>query len=956
MDCFEIEDIKSLKGIRMIHLNTRSMFNKFDQIKETFLGFDVILLSETWLTPSIPDTAITIDGYNLVRQDRGLPGGKRGGGLCIYVKSKFKLDYLEKSFNQVTNDFEILGVTIKHPYIKPFNILGIYRPPNGKQQVFIKHLDDHLHDLVNERHETYLLGDINIDYSSNQIKRKLKLGTFESKFNLTQLINSPTRNTGTTKTLIDWIYTDATYIVNSGTININMSDHLPVFLVRKKGRNKVEKHKTRGRSYLRYDKDILGPLLLQQDWTVFDHSTDVNIMWNEVETNIRNSLDSVCPIKELSVSASKPEWLDNEIIQVMRKRDIAYKKARRSNNDVDWRKATFLRNRVETMIKNHKKNKIHDSLNNNRNNPTKFWKEIRKIIPKDSSPEVISLKDEETGTTYTSAHLCDHINEYFTTIGSKLATIIKHRQIPGQGYQPIYNVNNSETDGITNIEFTADELRKSMSLINRNKSSALDHLRSNVLLDAFDVVFYRILGLYNLSISTATFPTSWKTSIVVPIPKISNPKFASDLRPISLIPLPGKILEHLISTRLKDYIHNNNILTGNQHGFRKEHSTISSVTTLLDNIYSNLNRYEDTFLIYLDLKKAFDTVSHEILINKLGGLGLDTLTVDWFQSYLEHRQQYVKFNNCTSTVKNVEYGVPQGSILGPILFVLYINDLAALLSNKNVILYADDMVLYSSNHISLQNMLDKTSEWCENNLLTINCKKSQWMQTTIVHKLGQKIDFHLNTRTLEEVREYKYLGLLLDNDLNFKSLRENLYRRVNLKISFFKKIRVYIDVNTAINIYKSTILPIIEYADFVYDHEVKYINKKIQCLQNHGLRVVFNQYILHYSDRMSTESLHLNVKLYRLYHRRTLHLLGYAYNLTKNETLIDKRDIQTRQHAGKMFLIPKAEHYRYSHNPVYRAMLEWNLQPVGIRNSRNKQVFVEGLKRLIPNPYTKVLN
>ena len=196
---------------------------------------------------------------------------------------------------------------------------------------------------------------------------------------------------------------------------------------------------------------------------------------------------------------------------------------------------------------------------------------------------------------------------------------------------------------------------------------------------------------------------------MVPIPKVNTPKFASDFRPISLIPLPGKILEHMISLRLKAYISCNNILTKNQHGFRKDHSTITSVTALLNNIYNNVNIQKDTFLIYLDLKKAFDTVSHQILINKLGGFGLDAGTVTWFNSYLGNRQQLVKFNNVTSSVLPISYGVPQGSILGPTLFALYINDLASLFDHENIILYADNTVIYNTDPIVLQTMLDKTN-------------------------------------------------------------------------------------------------------------------------------------------------------------------------------------------------------------------------------------------------------
>ena len=351
---------------------------------------------------------------------------------------------------------------------------------------------------------------------------------------------------------------------------------------------------------------------------------------------------------KLLVSDSKPEWLNNDILQVMRKRDAAYRRARKTGNEVEWRKAIVLRNRVEIMIKTFKRKKIRDNLDRYINNPNKFWKEIRSVIPKETSPIVTSLDDEVTGITYIADEPSDHINQYFATIGEELANVIKNRQGNNVDYRPYAIVHNDRNDGITSSLFTPDELRRAMKLIDVNKSSALCNIRANVIIDTYEIIFDRILKLYNQSLISAKFPLSWKTSIVVPIPKVNNPKFASDLRPISLISLPGKILEHLISFRLKTYISQNNILTPNQHGFRKDHSTITSVTSLLHNIYNNVNITKDTFLIYLDLKKAFDTVSHQILINKIGNFGLDYRSINWFKSYLENRQQYVKFNNNNS--------------------------------------------------------------------------------------------------------------------------------------------------------------------------------------------------------------------------------------------------------------------------------------------------------------------
>ena len=410
MDSTNCNDLLLRKGVKMVHINTRSLFRKIDQLRDSFIGFDIICVSETWLTPSIPDVAVSIPGYRLWRLDRMEQRDKRGGGLCIYVKSMYAVAPIADWNNQIDQNIECLGLHIKHPHIKPFNILCVYRPPDGNRKIFLKFFKNKLPEIVNERSETYIMGDFNIDYLAKDNLQKYRVINIESKHNLTQLISSPTRVTQLSKTFLDWIYSDSSCICNSGTINLNISDHLPVFLIRKKTRNKIEKHHTTGRSYLHYNKDQFGQTLTEQDWTNFDLSTDVAVLWETIEINISKSLDLTCPIRKLTVSNTKPEWLSGEVLQLMRKRDAAYRKARQTQNDIEWRKAILLRNRVESFIKQHKRRKITESLARHRNNPVKFWKEVRTVIPKEKLVDVTSLTDEEKGQRHEGDQLCEHIN------------------------------------------------------------------------------------------------------------------------------------------------------------------------------------------------------------------------------------------------------------------------------------------------------------------------------------------------------------------------------------------------------------------------------------------------------------------------------------------------------------------------------------------------------------------
>ena len=356
--------------------------------------------------------------------------------------------------------------------------------------------------------------------------------------------------------------------------------------------------------------------MANSNWNYFDHTDDPNQLWHELEHNIKTSLDVLCPIRNLTVPKHKPEWLTNDLVQLMRKRDKAYKHARRHRSDqTSWRKATFLRNRVESLIRQHKKNKIQAELEQKRLNPTKFWNSIRTILPNTKGQDITKLEDPVNGKSYEGEKLATHINSFFANIGQSLANeILVNKQTPVAFLVDAPLNNNS--DGISNILITQEEITNALKKIDVKKASAVENIRSNVIIDACLSHLDRFVKMYNGSLTHCIFPDKWKYSNVIPLPKVPNPKTASDMRPISLLPLPGKIFEHIISARLKKYLDVNDILTEKQHGFRKKKSTLSAIIELLNNIYEKINSQLDSYIIYLDLKKAFDTVSHKILIKK----------------------------------------------------------------------------------------------------------------------------------------------------------------------------------------------------------------------------------------------------------------------------------------------------------------------------------------------------
>ena len=429
--------------------------------------------------------------------------------------------------------------------------------------------------------------------------------------------------------------------------------------------------------------------------------------------------------------------------------------------------------------------------------------------------------------------------------------------------------------------------------------------------------------VFNSSLQKCQFPASWKKSNIVPLPKVPNVKVANDLRPISLLPLPGKVLEKIMCKRLNAFLENNRIISDKQHGFRKQRSTITSITALLDQVYLNLNNSQPTYMAFLDLRKAFDSVSHPILLDKLKEIGLPEQMVEWCKNYLTERKQRVICGELKSEYQNVVYGVPQGSVLGPILFNIYINKLPNI-AGDNIQMYADDAVVFDTDPLELQQKLNYIVTWFNQNMLTLNIKKTQWLSVG-PQRNTHNVRLFAGNAQLDRVGNYKYLGLEIDANLDYHLHRQKLIGNVHSKINYLTTIRSFLTTSAALTIYKSTILPLIDYCDFVYDQNISYTNQQIQNLQNRALRVVFNQHRIRYDLRLSTDTLHERAKISRLIYRRYQHLLIYGHYLCETPAHIDGRNLPTRTHLGL-----KLRTITVKNNKYYRSIYIIGAQKHGI--------------------------
>ena len=931
------------KGLHFAHLNVRSLLGKgkADMVRHQIASsnIDVFTVSETWLNAAIPNQQISIPNYMSVRLDRswgGREGGdpKRGGGLVSYIKQGIKFsDSKHKDLNVSRADLEMQWVQLEIPNVRPIVIVNVYRPPQGDYKKGCSLLLDAFNAAdLKDNTDIFLLGDFNINLND-----KKDIGTKELLFTtkalgLNQLVEEDTRfffREGEGKcTRIDLIFSNSEFIKETKTLDYNISDHLAVMTTRKKVATKKEKVNFMGRSYRNYIKEDFQNRLVALDWGDFFEAQDVDLLWEMMERKIEEEIDRVCPKKECRVSKLREPWITNEAIEAIKDKDRLLRKAKRTGKEEDWEVARRMRNGVGRDLENLRADYLKQKQEEYSNDPKKFWATLGKIFPgKKQGQGDIWLKEEGKSSEVPPERIPEFVNTFFSNIGPLLAKEHKEPWVY-QGSE----VENELQDMVTNEE----EVRKLCKEINPMKSSGIDKLSSRVCRDAFIVLVDKLVHIFNCSLRSNIFPKAWKAAKVIPLFKGGEREKVTNYRPVSLLALPGKLLEKIVHCRISSFLEDNNFLTGNQGGFRKGYSTVATIADLTDDLFEKTNEGLTTLAAFIDLSKAFDTVNQEILLKKLKLAGIRGNPLKWCTNYLKDRKQRAVVNGASSGYMPVRCGVPQGSVLGPLFFLVYVNDLDSVMGDCKVKLYADDTVLYQSGENcaiaehKLQISMSNFARWCTSNALTINTKKTKLMAFGSRSKVKKcsKVRIKLNGERIKLVPSYKYLGVTLDPTLSYSQHIAGVIRTVHHKMQLLARLKKYLINDVALNIYKSMLLPYLDYADVIFCKANTSELDKLQKLQNRCLRICMG----HQRD-YSTNRVHREAKVPFLKERRRAHTLNFMFKRkSQYPNLLNNREIRTRAHDAPLFevRVPRCEAFKRSVG--YFGSEEWNVLPAATRN------------------------
>ena len=573
-------------------------------------------------------------------------------------------------------------------------------------------------------------------------------------------------------------------------------------------------------------------------WQDVLNNNDANDDYNKFVETFEIIYDECIPLKKCKVNKKKvplSPWITKGLLKSINKKNKLYKVYLRSPTNGNLQKFKAYRNKLNMLIRKSKRNYFFMKFEKSKNNMKETWREINTIIGKGKRQSPQSKFWGDDGNVITdSQDISNHFNDFFVNVGPKLSSDIQNT---GKNYYDyLHNMRSSSMYMKPIVEL---DILKIVSKFNANKSAGHDNIGNFIIKKVQSEIVKPLTSIFNLSLSTGIVPDKLKIAKVIPIYKKSNVDVFSNYRPVSLLPCFSKILERLVFDRCTDYIDANGILNDKQFGFRPKHSTYMAIAQLVDKINTAVEKHETTIGIFLDLSKAFDTIDHNILLYKLEYYGFRGVVLEWFKNYLNNRKQYVFHNNCKSDLKDIVCGVPQGSILGPLLFILYVNDIIYTSNVLDFILFADDTtILYSHKDISsktntINEELKEVSNWFKANKLSVNASKTNYMILGTPHMTSRKTSDNsnivLNDTNLERVKVTKFLGVLIDECLTWKNHIDCISKTISRNIGVMNKLKHSIPHCILRTLYCTLILPYINYGILIWGNTCKsYLDKLVK--------------------------------------------------------------------------------------------------------------------------------
>ncbi|PNF22769.1 hypothetical protein B7P43_G06670 [Cryptotermes secundus] len=877
----------------------------------------------------------------------------QNGGVCILVKDDLSYQELDLKNLSMERVFEVCAVKIILNNRK-LCILCIYRAPDGDICQFIERLDSTLSYLVSLKLEPIICGDTNINYLSENCK-KVQLQALLDTYNLTQIIEFPTRISTTSVSLIDHFFIDKNaYNKFQVCSAINgLSDHDGQILIL--GDMLVMRQSDHVRAYRDINEENIvcfQRALQNENWIEVYNQENVNMKFNIFHNIFLSIFENSFPIVYKKKKDSN-NWITKGIRISCKHKRALYILVKKSSDDslkLYYKRYCKILVRV---IREAKRLYYQKLIINSENKIQVTWKIINKESGKNQvSDKVTELQVGESRVT-DPKELVRIFNKHFITVTKNLATKNADKS------EAIKLLNNLKYDNLPELKLipvTEVEIKNILKTLKSKNSTGYDGISSRILKYSINQISKPLGHILNASLERGIFPDRMKFASVRPLHKTGEKVVMANYRPISLLIIFSKIFEKAMYNRIKQHLHTNNLISSAQFGFRENRSTESAIYALTNHILETLERRCLSLGIFCDLTKAFDCVVHDILLSKLAVYGLGGKTLRWLKSYLGNRRQRVELytngnEKCCSGWEIVEYGVPQGSILGPLLFLLYINDLSsALNTDDRLLLYADDTSIVVSgidiDEIQVRSnlVLNSLSRWFAVNGLSLNLKKTKVVKFDTTNRDNMSIHLKFNDEILHQETHVKFLGIEIDKTLNWKSQIESMLSRLGKACFAIRNMKLYSNIETLKMIYHAYFHSIMRYGIVFWGNSWE--AKKIFLLQKRAIRIMLGM-----KPRESCRTVFKKLKILTLASQYILSLMILMVNnlghYTFNHTIHGKSTRQVRNlHVPQSHLTKRQKGVYCMSVKVFNSLPDFLIELV-----HDKKQFIEKLKDvLLQNP------
>ena len=713
----------------------------------------------------------------------------------------------------------------------------------------------------------YILGDFNINLinASSHTPTSSFLDIMYANF-LFPVINRPTRITTESATLIDNIFTNDinNFTHLNGILVSDITDHYPIFTIVTNKCTKTDiglsiKTRNINPQSIEYFKAKLNEI----DWNIVLSMLDAKESFDKFYQVYTTKYNECFPIitKKIGYTTRKP-WITFGIKESIKTKNNLYLIQKKNPSIFNIKTYKKYKVNLRKILKKCEREHFNGLIEKYKSNTKQTWNTIKSIINKNKYTGFKSI-NIKVGSTITSnkTAIAEHFNKFFVNVGSNLAkTICNTNEDPltfvKENINSIYlsEVNEAEVQRII-MNF-------------KNSSPGPDGQNVKVLKQTYYIYLKPMVHMLNLSLQQGYFPNMLKLAKVIPVFKGGNATECKNYRPISVLNTFSKLYEKIMYNRIVDFLNANNTLYNLQFGFRAKYNTSFALAYLIDKIMTSIEKKEYVIGLFVDLSKAFDTVNHSILLAKIFKYGIRGMAYTWINNYLTDRKQYVTFNNTESSVSKIICGVPQGSILGPLLFLIYINDMMNISDKLIPLLYADDTnFFYSGKDIpelinTLNTELRKFTMWTNVNKLTVNEDKTQYI---IFRAPKAKLPIplpgiYLNCKLITKVESTKFLGIVLDECLNWTKHINYIKNKIAKNIGIICKARQVFESSTLLKLNYSFVYPYLIYCIESWGHACKTHLDCLLKLQKRILRIIMSL-----SHRHPTSPIFINLKILNIY-------------------------------------------------------------------------------------------